>query len=74
MTGLVSGERLSMAMPSCGLVQMQNEGGLWCSEITPSQMANGQCMSNLEGIGEMGIMRPKAEASWRGAVNVTFTS
>lgn len=30
--------------------------------------------SNLEAIGEMGIMTPKAEASWRGAGNVTFTS
>lgn len=74
MTGLVSVERLSMARLSCGLVQMENEGVLGYSGITPSQMAKLTCMSNLERIGERGIMTPKAEASWRGAVNVTFTS
>lgn len=49
-------------MPSCGLVQMENEGGLCYSGITPSQNGKWTCMSNLEGIGEMGIMTPKAEA------------
>lgn len=68
------GKRLSMAQLSCGLVQMVNEGGLVTQELLRVKGQIDKSNSNLGGIGEMGIMAPKAEASWRGAVNVTFTS